>query len=758
MPVPVQGAILTETDHTTTTTSPAVLPPAGPRAALQRIVDLLLPTILAVVLINLFWYPLVQGGGFIGGDTYNYFFPLKHFYAEGLAANEIRFWHPGIGNGVPTLGESQTGVFYPFYLLAYRFLELNTAYNAVFLTHYILCFLFTFWLAMYLRLGRIESALAALIFTYGWFPPRACLEWAIVTGTWLPLMVLATINWLQTGRSRWAWCLSIVTCVQLLAGHFQLAFVSLLSVVGVALFTSIENVTLQTAWTRRILVLILLGLGYGLAAPQLLPTWELKLRSQRQDDAFTKTVTYGNVPLWYGIQMFLPGEVYPHVDAQLKRVGANTNKIEAHLYFGLIPIGLVLIGVIGLVYRGLIMARPTEKWTSKWWPWLTLLLGGFVLAEGTVFEVLNRLPGFGFFRYPGRYGMMAQLGGAILAAGTVRAILRAGPLASGSLLGLTLLFAMKDSRLSNSIVSQPPFLIAGIACVLITMLFGRMRAIQALVAASVFVFTMIDLQWVSARVQYVQVVNPPIIQMMPASEVFSRLKPTDRILAMDPNTLALSRAACAPTYLGIGPAEYFQIWGSIPDVFHGGTPADAKTINTLATMGITHILTEKPLSADWPVTLLWSGIDSFLHPRMARSRDEPLYLYSFTASRGRAYLTDANKARLPNASVEIAHFSPHKVVIRTKCAQPSDLTLSDMLFPGWRVTIDGQAETVDYSKLLRSVHLAAGDHEVIWSYHPTSFWTGCILAAASFAGLLGLCVIFRAAKKWESPNLTFPAA
>src|SRR6478672_8797756 len=156
----------------------------------RRLGVYMLPWLFGAGLTAGFWSPLLSGAGFLGGDVYNYFMPLKTYYAEGLKAGEIRFWHPKIGNGVSVLGESQTGVFYPAHLIAYRFLDVVPAYNAVFLLHTVLAFVFFVWLARHNGISLTASLLGAGVFTFGWFAPRACLEWAATTGCWFPLEIL----------------------------------------------------------------------------------------------------------------------------------------------------------------------------------------------------------------------------------------------------------------------------------------------------------------------------------------------------------------------------------------------------------------------------------------------------------------------------------------------------------------------------------------------------------------------------------------
>ena len=126
----------------------------------------------ALALAACFWWPLVRGGGFVGGDVYSYYLPQKVVYAEHLRQSELPLWNERAGHGYPIVGESQTGAFYPPNAVLYRMFDLNTAYNFNHLLHYLLAFVFTWMYARAIGLSPWSAALTGLVFVYGWFPSR----------------------------------------------------------------------------------------------------------------------------------------------------------------------------------------------------------------------------------------------------------------------------------------------------------------------------------------------------------------------------------------------------------------------------------------------------------------------------------------------------------------------------------------------------------------------------------------------------------
>lgn len=639
----------------------------NPRPGLAR--DLLVATLVGAGLTAAFWWPLLVGAGFVGGDTYNYFFPLKHFYAEGLKAGELRLWDPAIGNGVPTLAESQTGVLYPPYLLAYRLLPLNAAYSAVFLVHYALAFVASVALARLTGARLLPSLAAASVFVFGWFPPRACLEWAIVTGAWMPIILCFVWRWLETGRRRVGVLISLSVALQLFAGHFQLAFVTLLAAVLVVAAAPVGTIG------RRWGAFVFVAAGFLLAAVQLLPTWELRSLSQRATQEFAESTGFGAIPLGYLVQLIAPYWVYVAPEDVINRVGGETNKIEAHLFVGLLPLLVVLVALL------------TGRVNRRWAPGLLLVGGGLVLGTGVVSKYLAAAPGFSFFRYPGRYGLLAQLGVSLLLA----------------------------QALERSIAARP--------------------RLGQLLALSVLTVSLAEFYWVGGKVQYVAMVNPPPLAAIERSEVLKRLSPTDRVLAMDGNTLALSGAACVPPYLGMGPAPYYAIWGAMPDLFHGKSRLTNDVAATLKKMGVTKILTEAPLASEPPLRLAWSGFDPFLHPRWGRARNEPLFLYELEDAPGRAYFADSRGQPLPRATTAITRFAPSRVELVVRSDRPGRLILTDLAYPGWTVTLDGKAVSAAPDTLLREVDVPAGEHHVVWQFWSWSTVWGAAISIATGATL-----------------------
>ncbi len=91
-----------------------------------------------------------------------------------------------------------------------------------------------------------------------------------------------------------------------------------------------------------------------------------------------------------------------------------------------------------------------------------------------------------------------------------------------------------------------------------------------------------------------------------------------------------------------------------------------------------------------------------------------------------------------NKSVHILLYTQNSVKIETENDAPQILFVSDTYYPGWIATIDGiqtKIEKADYA--FRAIAVPSGKHNIVFSYHPKSFFNGI---SAAFIG--GMLIIF----------------
>jgi hypothetical protein len=90
----------------------------------------------------------------------------------------------------------------------------------------------------------------------------------------------------------------------------------------------------------------------------------------------------------------------------------------------------------------------------------------------------------------------------------------------------------------------------------------------------------------------------------------------------------------------------------------------------------------------------------------------------------------------PSRRAEVTRHEPNRVEVKTECAVPSLLVLSENHYPGWRALVDGQSGKiwrVNYNQ--RGVALSAGNHVVKLIYQPRSVLLGLVVSILALVTL-----------------------
>ncbi|HNB51890.1 MAG TPA: YfhO family protein, partial [Anaerolineales bacterium] len=96
----------------------------------------------------------------------------------------------------------------------------------------------------------------------------------------------------------------------------------------------------------------------------------------------------------------------------------------------------------------------------------------------------------------------------------------------------------------------------------------------------------------------------------------------------------------------------------------------------------------------------------------------PTHIYLNLDAHGHAWMQEG-----PSIPDENLTWTPNRIEISAD--GPGLLVLSEIVYPGWRVEVDGQpAELLTVNGLLRGVNLPSGNHQVVFSFHPTTFYAG----------------------------------
>jgi len=654
------------------------------------------------ILTGFVWRDLISGGGLVGGDTYTYFFPQKAVVAEAFESGVLPLWHDRTALGYPLHAESQAGVFYPFTQVMYRLFDINTAYSLTIVVHYLLAFVLTWRFLRCQQISCLSALFGATIFVYGWFPARISLEWSIIGGVWFPLALWMTDRVLRSGTASSICVLAGCLALHLLAGHFALAFISQLSCIAYAMLRVFAERDADARQIGKAVVQVgsAIGLAVLLAAIQLVPTYELKTISLRSGAEAAFDPAYGHLPPVYVTQLLASWWYWhtPEIIASHQmmtvlpwsHVSAATNPVECHFYLGLLPLCLVLAAMRPAIRRRLPHGIAAV--------WTVLGIAALVYATGWFVPITRHLPGFGWFMGPGRYTITAQMAGAVLASAVLDGILR-----------------------------------------------RRRIVVRTLVTASVLLLTLADVEKSSQPpVRDAVVVEDPPLNELAQSWVAAELNQSHaadvRLLIRGPNVGNLYGVSCLPSYLGLGPAVYVeeqQKYSAFPQDPDAVFPNDNQH-QLLDDRGVTHVLTTEEIPNPSPrLKLVRAAPDSFLNRVWARGAAF-CWLYQFEPTPER--VTSDPPAAL--TSWQWLQRKPGRVSFEVTLAEPAVVRLSELMMPGWTVSVDGEeASATGDDQQSRDVLLQAGTRIVQWSYMPFSFVIGLTISSVSLLAVTVILVV-----------------
>jgi hypothetical protein len=395
----------------------------------------LLTAALILILPLIFFYQTALNGMIMArGDVYTYFYPYWAARSAAFLSGRFPLWEPNIFMGVPFLANSQAGVLYPPNLLVTP-LPVPAAVTVSILLHAAWAMLGMMLLARRaLGLERIPALLAGALFAYGGYL-GAQVEHVnqFQALAWLPHLLLA-YHAMRRRPVQAGLLLGAALALQLLAGHPQTVFISLVGLGVVALTAPLPLANPRTGvvgWllarlrTAGLLALPV-ALALVLAAPQLVPTLELTRESQRSSGMGAQAA------MSFSLNPFLIGRgLLPSYDGLVFT--------EYIAYGGVIGFGLAAFGLAAWVgslrcnFPSPLQLRGDKRGEDRWWslaPFVALLIVGLALAFGAynpLYWLLANLPGFSFFRVPARWLALLALAGAALAGAGLQSLIARPP-------------------------------------------------------------------------------------------------------------------------------------------------------------------------------------------------------------------------------------------------------------------------------------------------------------------------------------------
>lgn len=390
---------------------PVRMPP-GPRKPLSvSNAGRLWPAAILLGLTLLFFWKIAFTGLILAGyDTFAYFYPYLTAASSAIRSLRLPLWNPDVFLGAPLAANLQTALFYPATLLFYV-LPVPYALSYDIILHVFLAGVFTYVLSSRTLHMEPAGALAsAIVFAFcGFLAAQAGHINQLSAAVWLPLLLFLFDRAYATPSLAYAILASFVVGLTLLAGHSQEAYMTLCVLGGYFAWQSIGTTRRALALglppgrtvTQSLLLVIrmlasalranarglatltlVVSLGAGLAAVQMLPSMELASLSARSGGmGYRQAVSFSLNPLT------LPEALLP---------GYWQNPFSEYVGY---------VGVIGLLLSALGAATHWRRPLAAFF--VVLAVTGLLLALGGYTPVYifgyALVPGFGLFRVPARW-------------------------------------------------------------------------------------------------------------------------------------------------------------------------------------------------------------------------------------------------------------------------------------------------------------------------------------------------------------------
>lgn len=347
------------------------------------------------------------------GDVGTLYYYWRAFGFSELGKGTLPLWNPLVLCGTPFAAYPESALFYPPNL-AFLFLPVAAAINSSFLLHLLLLALSQYLFLRKLRLGAFPALLGAsalalsapvVLHVHAGHLSNVCAL------SWVPLVFLCLEDFLLRRRVLSAACAGGLAGLQLLSGHAQYVYYTLLA--G-SLYLVLGPALDFPSWRGR-LPRWLLGVSAfflfaaGLSAVQALPAAEVSRESFRRSAEISWAANFSLPPLNL-ITFVLPEALG---DSVRSLYWGQYYFWEMCAYLGIAPLLLALAGVF--VRRDRLALR-----------FLILALAAVALALGAytpLFPFLHRfLPGFGLFRGSAKLLFFAAFAVSVLSAAGAEAL------------------------------------------------------------------------------------------------------------------------------------------------------------------------------------------------------------------------------------------------------------------------------------------------------------------------------------------------
>jgi len=374
-----------------------------------RIEGHILPGLFFAAVPTALFLPITLTGSLIFGSADLYFhlqnrlYPVRWFKEMGV----IPLWNPYVNSGMPFLGDPQSSLFSPFslffYLLPVHWAQFCADAFAFFLAGF---FFYLFMMEIVHR--RLPAVFSGLVYSL-----NSVTISQIFNGNLCHLsaysLIPAVFFLAERGLQRqWVWnfvAAGVPLALMVFCGHTQYV---LYTVTVLIPYLAGRTRQLGRPWTRTVRYYATMGVSaLCFAAPQLLPSWEFRLFSNRANGLSFWAVSRDSLPPQNLLTLIMP---YFFGCPGTNTLWQSTIYAVSNIYFGIASLALGVIAV---------RTETESRWRGAAFLFGSLWVFAILMTLGR-YTPLYRLfyyfvPGYDTFRAPGRFQVFVGFSQATLA-------------------------------------------------------------------------------------------------------------------------------------------------------------------------------------------------------------------------------------------------------------------------------------------------------------------------------------------------------
>lgn len=749
--------------------------------------------IILLVSIGFFYKLIINHNQMIypASDVISMYSFWRSFLVESvLKYHTFPLWDPYMFSGAPFLGDTQSGMFYPFTLLFYLF-PINLVFGYAFILDFFLIGFFTYLFARIIGLQKFSSLVSGISMMLGGTFTLLIYEGHLFiadTIIWFPLILVLYELALIKKKIIFGIIAGIPLSLMILAGHIQPAAFGILASLG---YLGLRLITDYKTYKKHVFQIILVPIlsfivAVLISSIQILPSLQLSKMSIRSGGLSYEFASDFSLPPKQILSFILPHFFGSPINQTYWGKG---NFWSLSGYAGILP----------LIFAGIAIIYNRNKYVL-----IFVLLALFALffsfgSHSFIFPIFYKyVPGFNMFRVPARFLYIYGFSISILAGigvnyftNTYRInatklkklaiFLLLIPLAS--LLFILLLnlrqdkvalfeqFILKNSyalginhstlyfQIQNDLILLSIFVIFSVIVLKLLIIYGVPLILKIIIIAFItFDLGSFGMKFYSTKSIDRIFTSPKIIKkikednssfrVFDLSGKFMTPLSTDRIESV--TGINSSYLKHYQEFVWLIGDHLKNPYENFVDFYNIKNPKILKMLN------VKYVISKNKLSNKEYVNIY--NTDYFLYedsntlPRAyivpnAKIVTNKKNLFAIIQSKNydpKDYILFEKGAKVPltNESkfkaVNTTLYQPNMIKLKTDLSSSGFLVLSEVWYPGWKAYDNGrETEIFKTNYIFRSIYLKKGMHDIIFIYDPISYKIGKVISISSvFATIL----------------------